>query len=134
MGFITRIGKGDVSLWYDKWLIQGRICDRIPFIQIHDINWRVKDILQDGMWHFNILGSGTQIPVDIQREMQSIFINDQAEDLLISGHHLLRAYTLLEVQLILGLSKLRPLLMIILFVGIGFGSLRCLRTLNNLCG
>lgn len=30
-GFIWRVGCGDLSLWYDKWLVVGPLCEMIPF-------------------------------------------------------------------------------------------------------
>lgn len=59
-GFITRIGRGDVSIWYDKWLDRGCIAELIPFVNIQDTQLKVKDIFYEGMWHFNTLA--TQLP------------------------------------------------------------------------
>lgn len=79
-GFITRVGKGDIPIWYKKWLHKGKICDRIPFVDIQDINLKINDVCQYGKWNFDQLT--TQLPIDIKLEMQSIFINTNYEDLL----------------------------------------------------
>lgn len=47
-GFKIRIGKGEVSLWFDPWLREELICDLVPYVDIHDLNLSVKDIFIDG--------------------------------------------------------------------------------------
>jgi hypothetical protein len=80
-GFITRVGCGNISLWYERWLHNGRLCDGLPFVHISDTNLQICDVVQSGIWNFNILA--TQIPVDIKLEMQSIILNNNYADLLI---------------------------------------------------
>lgn len=42
--FIYRIGYGDVFFWNDKWVLKGRLCHKVPFIDYQDVNMRVNDI------------------------------------------------------------------------------------------
>jgi len=79
--FINRVGCGSISLWYERWLHKGRLCDRLPFVHISNTNLQICDVVQSGIWNFNILA--TQIPVDIKLEMQSIILNNTYVGLLI---------------------------------------------------
>lgn len=45
-GFYYDVSKGDVSLWYDKWLREGTISSRIPFLKTHDIHTCITDICE----------------------------------------------------------------------------------------
>jgi hypothetical protein len=80
-GFITRVGCGNVSLWYARWLHKGRLCDRLPFVHISDTTLQICDVVQSEIWNFNLLA--TQIPLDIRLEMQSVILNNASADLLI---------------------------------------------------
>lgn len=82
-GFINRIGSGDLSLWYSKWRDKGCLCLEVPFVSIHDTNLRIKDVFYDGVWHFDKLY--TQLPDDIKDGLQSVFIYENLDDLLIWG-------------------------------------------------
>lgn len=48
-GFITRVGRSDISIWYEKWLSHGRLCKRIPPVEQDDINLCIKDICHNGV-------------------------------------------------------------------------------------
>lgn len=78
--FITRIGEGEVSLWYDKWLEDDRICNLIPYVDIQDVNLRVCDIYFDDQWHFEQLA--TLLPADIKMAMQNYIIDGVSEDVV----------------------------------------------------
>lgn len=52
-GFAWRVGNGeDISLWYDKWLGQGRLCDMVNDIAAADQQFKVADIIKDGCGEF----------------------------------------------------------------------------------
>lgn len=80
-GYMVRVGRGNISLWYERWLHKGRICDRIPYVDLHDIQLKVSDLCQLGHWNFELLT--TPVPMDIQSEIQSVFTNQNSEDVLI---------------------------------------------------
>lgn len=82
-GFVLRVGREDLSLWYDKWLKRGPICNLLPFVSIHDINLRLRDICHDGEWHFENIAS--HIPLDVQMEIRSIFLSQDVDDVVIWG-------------------------------------------------
>lgn len=80
-GYIYRVGRGNISLWYERWLHKGRMCDRLPFIHIQDTAMRISDVCHDGIWNFEQIA--TLLPIDVRLEMQSIFTNDNFDDLII---------------------------------------------------
>lgn len=82
-GFLLRAGNGDGSFWYEQWLEKGPICNLVPFVSIHDINLRLRDVYHDGEWHFERMA--TQLPNDVQMAIRSIFLSNDAHDLLIWG-------------------------------------------------
>jgi len=54
-GFKTRIGRGEVSLWYDKWLEDDYLCNIVPYVHISETNLRLRDIYHHGRWNFSHL-------------------------------------------------------------------------------
>lgn len=83
-GFKFRIGKGNISIWYDRWLEEDLICNMIPYVDTHDTQFKIKDICYDNPWHWDKLA--TQIPLSIRMQMRSHFINEASEDVLIWSH------------------------------------------------
>lgn len=83
-GFKFRVGEGDVSFWFDQWLGNELICNMVPYVDIHDLHMRVKDIYYEGCWHFEELH--TSLPADIQHQIMSVFVHDTSRDLIIWGH------------------------------------------------
>lgn len=57
MGFIYRVGRGNISLWYERWLHKGRLCDRVPFVDIQDTHLQIHDICKLGSWNFEQLAT-----------------------------------------------------------------------------
>lgn len=51
-GFIIRIGKGEVSLWYDKWLEFGYLSKEVDYINIMDTALQVKGGCNEAGWNF----------------------------------------------------------------------------------
>lgn len=52
-GYNFRLGRGDISLWYDLSFSQAKLCRLVDFVNIQDINLRVCDIWREGEWDFN---------------------------------------------------------------------------------
>lgn len=80
-GFINRVGRGNISLWYERWLHKGRLCDMVPYVHISDINLQISDLCVSDTWHFDHLN--TILPLDVRLEMQSVFTHESSDDLLI---------------------------------------------------
>ncbi|CAL0299567.1 unnamed protein product [Lupinus luteus] len=83
-GFRFRLAKGAISIWYDKWLDEGYLCQLIPYVHILDSELHIKDVFFDGCWHWDLLA--TQIPMDIKLKMQNLFSDDSLGDVLIWGN------------------------------------------------
>lgn len=79
-GYIHRVGEGNISLWYERWLHKGRLCDSLPFVSIHDIHLKIKDICHDNTWDFSLLY--TFLLMEAKLEMQSVFMEATSPDLL----------------------------------------------------
>jgi hypothetical protein len=47
-GFICRVGRGQVSIWYDKWLDNVYLCNVVPYVHISDTNLRLCDLFENG--------------------------------------------------------------------------------------
>ena len=62
-GYRLRVGSGNISLWYDRWLEEGLLCDVIPFVHIEDTQMRIADLYSRGTWQFNKLA--TILPSDM---------------------------------------------------------------------
>lgn len=80
-GFIWRIGHGESSFWYDKWMPSGPLCDLLPFVDIHDISMHVRDVFHEGNWCFYRLC--TQVPLDVQLIVRGLLLSDDMDDVLI---------------------------------------------------
>ena len=79
-GFKTRIGIGDVSLWYDKWLEDDYICNHVPRVHISETNLRLKDIYHHDRWNFSHPTTHTPL---IQLQIKSIFIDKSSQGIKI---------------------------------------------------
>lgn len=80
-GYIVWVGQGDVSLWYERWLHSGRLCNQVPFVDTHDIQLHVRELYQHRSWCFNNLY--TQLPLNLKHEIQSVFLNEHTSDMII---------------------------------------------------
>jgi len=41
---ITHIGRGDILVWFEKWLLNSRLCDRMPLVEHQDSHLHINDI------------------------------------------------------------------------------------------
>lgn len=96
-GFINRVGRGNISLWYERWLHKGRLCDMVPYVHISDINLQISDLCVSDTWHFDHLN--TILPLDVRLEMQSLM----SPRMTFSFRSLLARVNIQQRVLILGL-------------------------------
>lgn len=59
-GFEFQVGDGQSSLWYRPWCSPVPLCQLVPFVDIHDIELRIRDIWDNGVWRLEWLW--TQVP------------------------------------------------------------------------
>ncbi|KAI4297670.1 hypothetical protein L6164_037552 [Bauhinia variegata] len=44
-----------MSFWYNSWCSLGPIIDLVSFVEVQDIDYKVKDLWVDGLWHLDHL-------------------------------------------------------------------------------
>lgn len=82
-GFSFRVGKGEISLWYDRWIEDTRLCDLVPYVDIHDVNLRVCDVWYNNTWHWDDII--TFIPPTLKMKIMSHFVDTETDDTVIWG-------------------------------------------------
>jgi hypothetical protein len=48
LDFICRVGRGDISVWYDKWIDYAYLCNIVPcsYVDIDDTSLRLCNFVQ----------------------------------------------------------------------------------------
>lgn len=64
-GFSFKIGNGNSSFWFLDWLGRYNLCDRVPWVDIHDLEVRICDVV-DGEGRRNLSGLYTLLPTELQ--------------------------------------------------------------------
>ncbi|GAU35482.1 hypothetical protein TSUD_384370 [Trifolium subterraneum] len=72
-GFQFRLGNGNSSFWFSNWSGSGMLANQVLFVDIHDLEMRVRDVYVDGNWHFNSLY--TNLPLEIKEKLSSTTIS-----------------------------------------------------------
>lgn len=54
-GFQLRVGRANISIWYDRWLPEDLLCNLVPYVAIHDTDLQLVDIYHNGSWDFSRL-------------------------------------------------------------------------------
>lgn len=75
-GYRSNIGEGNVSFWFDKWLNNGPLCNKVDYVHISNSQLRVKAVFVDGSWQIRDLY--TPIP-NLLRQHLSIMVIDMTE-------------------------------------------------------
>jgi hypothetical protein len=79
--FIWRVGRWNVSIWYDKWLENKYLCEVMPYVNISDTNLRLEDMFENEVWNFNMFY--TQLPTLYKECIHNIIIDHDIDDKLI---------------------------------------------------
>lgn len=80
-GVIFRVGRGDLSIWYNKWDQDEYVVGFVNYINIQDVNMTLRDIFRNVIWHWNEVAM--IIPLDIRQKFNSIFLNDNTPNVII---------------------------------------------------
>src|ERR1044072_2832835 len=67
---IFRLGDGTTSLWYEEWNGKGKIAQDIPYVDIYDVNLRLRDVIIQGAWDCSALY--TPAPGHLLEQLQRI--------------------------------------------------------------
>lgn len=83
LSFTFKVGHGDISLFYDKWLDHNP-CKSLDYALISDTQLRVSDALVQGIWQWQNIA--TQIPSHIKHKLLSLMLDEHANDVIVWGH------------------------------------------------
>lgn len=70
--FSPLLGEGGSSFWYENWLGTGKLCSRVPFLNISDSMLRLSDVWEGGRWKLESLY--TILPNNIMNEIRVVRI------------------------------------------------------------
>jgi hypothetical protein len=76
-GFQFRLGNGNSSFWFSNWSGSGILANQVLFVDIHDLEMRVRDVFVDGSWRFNVLY--TVLAPEVKEWLSSITIGLNSE-------------------------------------------------------
>lgn len=54
-GYSFRLGDGATSIWFQPWTHFGCLGSQVQYVDIHDRDYTIKDIIQNGAWNLNVL-------------------------------------------------------------------------------
>ncbi|CAJ2628591.1 unnamed protein product [Trifolium pratense] len=92
-GFTWRAGSGSSSFWFCPWTVLGCFSKLVPYIDIHDLQLTVKDVISSNNPHSQILYTNLpHMALDIINNTHTIF-NDQIEDTFIWSNNKNGVYT-----------------------------------------
>ena len=101
-GFRWSMAMGDSSIWYEDRLGTGKLCEKIPFVHIHDSNLRLRDVRRDGDWAWDILW--TSLPHEICEDIASFPICGDSPKILRVGYGMIQTLIfILLLRVMLGL-------------------------------
>lgn len=63
-GFIYKLGGGDIYVWFDPLLEEGHLSNLVEYVNVLDVNYKVKDWWTNEAWDFSKLA--TSIPEAIR--------------------------------------------------------------------
>ncbi|KAK7269581.1 hypothetical protein RIF29_22313 [Crotalaria pallida] len=79
-GFQLKVGRGEVSFFFDKWLSHEPLCRKVPWVATQDIALKVKDVCWQGVWHWDCIY--TLLPHEVRQSISrsGIIINESIPD------------------------------------------------------
>ncbi|MCH81431.1 RNA-directed DNA polymerase (Reverse transcriptase), partial [Trifolium medium] len=72
-GFQFRLGNDNSSFWYTDWSESGILANQVLYVDIHDLEMRVRDVYIDGKWNFNSLY--TDMPSEVKDQLNLIHVS-----------------------------------------------------------
>jgi hypothetical protein len=79
-GFQYRLGDGNSSFWYTNWAGIGTLANQVLYVDIHDLQMRVRDVFIDGKWNFNMLYTTIPSNVTDRLKLLPVCLNPQVAD------------------------------------------------------
>lgn len=56
-GFQFRVGNDESLFWYTPWTSYGNLCDHVIYVDIHEIDIKIKDLYFNNQWQLQQLYS-----------------------------------------------------------------------------
>jgi hypothetical protein len=69
-GFQFRIGNGNSSFWFTNWSGSGVLANQVMYVDIHDLEMRIRDVYIEDNWNFHSLY--TIMPPEVTNRLRSI--------------------------------------------------------------
>lgn len=89
-GFAYKVGAGNISLWFNKFLNEGYLRELVDYVNIQDSYLHLKDIYIEGNWNWTL---ATMIPMEVRRKITSLYLNQDIVDEIIWSVELNGIYT-----------------------------------------
>jgi len=92
-GFKWRHGSGNSSFWFTSWSSSGPLTPLVPYIDIHDLQLTIKDVISSPTPHTNILY--TTLPAEVANHINNLNVrfNDSVEDTFVWSPNINGVYT-----------------------------------------
>ena len=71
-GFHFQLGSENMSIWYDHWFEQGKLCNLVDYMHISYTMLKVHNIWEEGRWEFSKLA--TIIPNTLKNQVSKLDI------------------------------------------------------------
>lgn len=86
-GYTWRAGSGNSSFWYSNWSTHGILSSQVPFVDIHDIQLSVHDVITNDGHHTQRLY--TSLPPDLEDTINNtrILFNPSIKDVFMWPHN-----------------------------------------------
>src|ERR1044072_8214559 len=62
-GLSFKLGDGETSFWYEDWIGTGNTASSVPFVYIHDVEIKLKDLIANGNWNVECLYTNLPTPI-----------------------------------------------------------------------
>lgn len=107
--FTIKLGRGEVSLWYEPWLKEGTVGSSIDYVNVLDTNLHIKDLWHNSTWNFEMLA--TAIPAWLKERILAVPVPSlrYTADCVISAANAAGTYSIKSAYLWL-ISKTNQLL------------------------
>nr|KYP74875.1 Putative ribonuclease H protein At1g65750 family [Cajanus cajan] len=90
-GFKYRVGRGDIYLFFEKWLDEGLLFNQVELVHENNSHLCTKDVLVNSEWRWDVMH--TQLSQDIKQIMINIILDINTKDKIIWSYYSIGCYT-----------------------------------------
>ena len=119
-GYSWRHGSSASSFWFSNWNSTGILAKAVPFVDIHDLQLTVKDVLSSPPPHTNILY--TMLPPEVANSVNNlnVWFNEAIQDSVIWSCNINGVYTTKKVTNRFSPNQPLTITPFLLSLGLGF--------------